>query len=276
MPNEKQGQKVTIEQLLHLKRAERPGPDFWTGFEVELRQKQLSALMHRRRWWQELPHLLVRRAYLPLGASAALAFAFAAVRYYGPSQVVRAENLPSREMVGVDHQVAASQAATSQIAIGAPSLHYDNGSNLRAVDLGTVAASTLPLQTVESQPSLEPTAPVSVETPSARTIAANLAHLEESEPELMSSVLGSRLSASPRIQSVAAPVQELASIATNAGKRNRILAQYNERQLNPEPTAPDLVRERLSRRLGDTDYVERFSRIGLRGDQVSLGFTIKL
>jgi hypothetical protein len=75
---------------------------------------------------------------------------------------------------------------------------------------------------------------------------------------------------------VEAPVVELAALSGNATKRSRLLATYNERQLNPEPTAPDLVRERLSRRLGDADYAERFSRIGLKGDQVSLGFTIKL
>jgi len=92
----------------------------------------------------------------------------------------------------------------------------------------------------------------------------------------MSAVLGNRLSAPGRTHTVSAPLQELASLSTSASKRNRILANYSDRTLNPEPTAPDLVRERLSRRLGDTDYAERFNRIGLKGDQVSLGLTIKL
>ena len=42
--------------------------------------------------------------------------------------------------------------------------------------------------------------------------------------------------------------------------------------LNPEPTAPESVRERLARRLGDPDYTERFTQIGLKGVQVSLKF----
>ncbi len=119
-------------------------------------------------------------------------------------------------------------------------------------------------------------APTPMETPSARTIAANLAHLEQVDPELMNAVSGSRLSAPARVQMVSAQAPELAGISNSTSKRSRLLATYNERQLNPEPTAPDNVRERLSRRLGDADYAERFSRIGLKGDQVSLGLTIKL
>jgi hypothetical protein len=58
----------------------------------------------------------------------------------------------------------------------------------------------------------------------------------------------------------------------NGSKRNRLLAHYNDRQLNAEPAAPDAVRERLARRLDDSDFNDRFSRIGLKGDQVSLKF----
>jgi len=40
--------RVTLEDLLCLKRAERPPPEFWSEFERELRQKQLAALVERR------------------------------------------------------------------------------------------------------------------------------------------------------------------------------------------------------------------------------------
>ena len=60
MPKPDQNSKVTIEDLLRLKRAERPGPEFWVNFEQELRQKQLTALVQKRRWWHELPVLLLR------------------------------------------------------------------------------------------------------------------------------------------------------------------------------------------------------------------------
>ena len=70
MPELDQRPKVTIEDLLRLKRAERPAAEFWTNFVRELRQKQLTALLEKRPWWQELPQILARRAYLPVGATA--------------------------------------------------------------------------------------------------------------------------------------------------------------------------------------------------------------
>ena len=79
--------KVTLEDLLHLKRAERPAPEFWSEFERELRQKQLAALVVRKSWWLELSGAYSRfgRLRLPLGAAAVLALSFLTVRYYGPS-----------------------------------------------------------------------------------------------------------------------------------------------------------------------------------------------
>ena len=59
---------------------------------------------------------------------------------------------------------------------------------------------------------------------------------------------------------------------STASKRSRLLAQYSDRQLAPEPTAPDIVRERLARRLGDPEIYDRISRLGVRGDAVSLKF----
>ncbi|MEO6246515.1 MAG: hypothetical protein ABIQ12_13860, partial [Opitutaceae bacterium] len=66
---------VAVEDLLQLKRAERPPSDFWGRFERELRAKQLSALLVRRPWWHRLPSVapfLVRHRIL-IGASGVLA-----------------------------------------------------------------------------------------------------------------------------------------------------------------------------------------------------------
>jgi len=121
-----------------------------------------------------------------------------------------------------------------------------------------------------------PAASPSSERPSARSIAANLARLEQSEPELINAVMGSRLSTPARAQAAVMSSAELVSLTNNSSKRSRILAQYNDRSPLPEPATPENVRERLSRRLGDTEFIERFNRIGLKGDQVSLGLTLRL
>ena len=69
-----------------------------------------------------------------------------------------------------------------------------------------------------------------------------------------------------------APVVELAAVAAVASKRSRLLAHFDDRHFTPDPQAPEIVRERLTRRMADTDRGDRFSRIGVKGDQVSLKF----
>lgn len=42
--------KPSLEQLLHVKRAERPAPSFWTDFDQEFRRRQLATLVAKRPW----------------------------------------------------------------------------------------------------------------------------------------------------------------------------------------------------------------------------------
>jgi hypothetical protein len=69
---------VSLENLLQLKRTERPRPEFWADFDRELRAKQLVAIMEKRAWWWGLPRIFasVVRHPAPLGAAAALGFTF--------------------------------------------------------------------------------------------------------------------------------------------------------------------------------------------------------
>jgi len=78
---------VTLEDLLQLKRAEKPSPEFWAKFERDLRAKQLAAIVVQRPWWQRLPNLFggLSRYYLPMGATAALAMTVLGVRQYHAS-----------------------------------------------------------------------------------------------------------------------------------------------------------------------------------------------
>ena len=60
--NHEKKRAVTIEDLLHLKRTERPPAEFWTHFERDLRAKQLAALVEKRPWWRTLPPSALGRA----------------------------------------------------------------------------------------------------------------------------------------------------------------------------------------------------------------------
>ena len=266
MPELDQRPKVTVEDLLRLKRAERPAPEFWGNFERELRQKQLTALLEKRPWWQEIPQFLARRAYLPVGATAILAFTLVSVKYYAPAQLAQVENPPVGSPVTVDHGVTASVAPVSSPLV-------NRSESVQSAIEETVVASVAPVpsqastEVVELMPLL--VAPRAEETPSARLLAANLTRLEQSDADFGHNVLNARLSVPAREQVAAPATEELASVPTNSTRRNRLLAQYGGRQLNPEPAPPAVVRERLARRLGDTETSDRGNRLAREIDTFS-------
>ncbi|MDR1279271.1 MAG: hypothetical protein LBK99_00420 [Opitutaceae bacterium] len=73
---------VTVEDLLRLKRAERPPGEFWARFETGLRTKQLAACIEPRPWWLGMALLWRKSApfALPAGALAALALTVVGVQ----------------------------------------------------------------------------------------------------------------------------------------------------------------------------------------------------
>lgn len=266
--------KVTIEALLHLKRSERPSADFWSNFERELRQKQLSALVEKRAWWHDLPQFFPRRVYLPIGAAAILTFTLVSVSRYSAVPVAEtqssAASVPAPTFSNMNVVESRSMVSSESPSVSSPLVNraepkisaVEHSSTVAAVGVSSDARSELS----RDSDLLEQ------DSPSARSIAANFARLEQSDPDLVSSVLGSRLSSRARVQSSPAPTVELASLQLNGGRRTRLVARYNDRNFNGEPVASDSVREKLARRLDDSDFNDHFSRIGLNGDKVSLKF----
>ena len=53
-PEPSEAGKVSLGELLRLKRAERPEPEFWARFEQDLRAKHLAAIVEKRPWWVAL------------------------------------------------------------------------------------------------------------------------------------------------------------------------------------------------------------------------------
>lgn len=262
--------KVTIEDLLKLKRAERPGAEFWQNFERDLRQKQLTALMQKRSWWQDLPQLLTRRGYVPAGAMAILAFTLVTVKYSPETMVGEAAPL-ALQPVSAPAATVPIMTTVSVQPVSSPLVNRKDQGTLPIDDRVAITARTLPL-TAQSEPGRLVEESRERLTPSARSIAANLARLEQSEPELLNAVMGNRLSAPEKSTVRAVAAAEFASLPSAGSKRSRLLAHYNDRQVIPVAASPDIVRERLSRRLGDADYNDRLTRVGLKGDQVSLKF----
>lgn len=260
-----QNSQVTIEDLLRLKRAERPGPEFWVNFEQELRQKQLTALVQKRRWWHELPVLLNRRLYVPAGAAAIVAFTLVTVRYSAPTQIAQVANT-APQIMSADPAV---ETLPTTVVAG-----LDQDQSLIQEESIAVAAALTPVaqvETVDVRAASPLPASREVESLPARSLSANLARLEQFEPDRVNSVMGSRLSSPARVQTADVSQSDPASTTNASPSKYRLIARYADRALSPEPSAPALVRERLARRLGD-DLGDGISRIGVVGDRVSLKF----
>lgn len=73
---------VSLEDLLRLKRAERPPAEFWSEFDRQLRAKQLAALVEKRPWWHGLRQSFLRvgRYHVACGTAAVVAFVFVSNR----------------------------------------------------------------------------------------------------------------------------------------------------------------------------------------------------
>lgn len=267
MPETNQRPKVTVEDLLHLKRAERPAADFWAKFEQELRQKQLTALMEKRPWWQEIPQFLARRAYVPVGATAILAFTLVSVKYYAPAPVVQAEPAPVGSPVAIDGETAPAVAAP----VSSPLVNRSEAKVVLPEEQVTAAAAPVSADATTEVVELMPLLVASreVERPSDRLLATNLAKLEQLDADFVQSALASRLGSSNREAMTTPASEELASVPAPSARRNRLLARYDGRHLNPEPAPPAVVRERLARRLGDTDSDRTTTRLAREMDSFS-------
>lgn len=276
MMSKNQRPRVTVEDLLHLKRAERPSPEFWVKFEAELRQKQLAALLEKRPWWHSLAPVFERRLLVPVGATAALALSLVTVHFYTQSpesiagdvdvMAVAAKSVrPSgAAMDKQDPMVVETLPMTVVTAPDAIPAQIEGRRSFVAAVASTVAGGVTEL--------LPWSAPRQGESPSARSIAANLARIEQNEPELLNAVLGDRFGPAVSSRPDSAPLSvEMATVSTGTSRRSsRLLASYNDRQHQPESSLSDIVRERAARRLADPELLDQIRRLDVKGNSVSL------
>src|SRR5690606_12903659 len=84
MPDKKDETRITLDDLIVLKRAERPPQAFWEDFQRELHVRQRAAAIEPKRWWFVLPRVFVglSRYQMPMGAAAVLAVTVLSFREY--------------------------------------------------------------------------------------------------------------------------------------------------------------------------------------------------
>src|SRR2546430_13772926 len=199
--------KVTLEDLLRLKRAERPPVEFWADFERQMRTKQLAAIVRKDPWWRSWRNVFAgfSRFHLPLGATAMLALAFVTVREYRhvtpveadrPSPALAKPSEPLRSVVEetrASTEVASDDAEASQVS-SAPVAQATPLDQNTSVEIARTDASPSAAQRNEessgtpemiglsagADSSSKPTL-----SGSSRVMAAHLAASESDEPELL-------------------------------------------------------------------------------------------
>lgn len=261
---------VSLEDLLRVKRAERPPAEFWAQFERELRAKQLAAIISPRPWWASFIRLGARASHLqlPVGAAAILALSFVTIR---DSRTVEPLTLPNIEATVANHAEPAVYASVGrsglELATPMPSAEQLAQAEVRSapevedpVAVGRVAHAIPLLDSARESIEL---------TPSERAIAANLAAAREADPGLVEEVFG----ALARNDDVREQVRDPLARMSMSGefRRSRLLASA----LPAVASGGDVAvgsSARVVRRLTEQRLYDSISRIGVQGDRVAIKF----
>jgi hypothetical protein len=285
MMNHEHKRPVTLEDLLRLKRAERPPAEFWTQFDRELRAKQLAALVERRPWWRTLPQVYAgfSRFQLPLGATAALALTILSVREYGTATPARTSDLAKRETVAVAVPVApeivASNSGPAREAGAMPaSVSQEDEITAGAADFVLSSEATAPDHLSQIIPLLG-TAPHSgaaeqENSPTARFLAANLAFVKSTGPAIAQNLLGAARGFETRAMPARAPkVDPLAQMTSpNDLRHSRLLNAATALTAASSPS-PARTADRVTHRISDDRLNDSFGgRFAADGGSVSVKF----
>lgn len=276
---------VTIEDLLRLKRAERPPAEFWEGFDRELRAKQLAALVEKSPWWRSLPRVLAgaSRFYLPAGAAAALAVTFLATRDY--SAPVPVGEAPVAVALASSASATVSSSMSEQ-AVAAPLQGGVGAATQLVAAISEVPAdetpAVVPAETTEVSPARERGVshlislleePAREISPSAAYIAANLAAAGAEDAPLSRNLLvparGFESRAMPARTQMVDPLAQMATPAAKSRARfaTAMVASFAGEVASRSNTA------NAARRIGERVYEDdAVRRVGATGNSVAWKF----
>jgi len=287
---------VTIEDLLRLKRAEKPPVEFWTEFERQMRTKQLAAIVRKDPWWASWLGVLggAARFRMPLGAAAMLAFTFVTVREYNkPSSSAPSTPSSALRAVAVSPVVSAVRQEAPQPAVEVPTESALVAEQMDAAEAApdsrvvaiqehaapeTYVAATpadanrirdIQAELVGLSPGPARSSNGSV-TPSARFIAANLAAAERSDPELMQNLVRT---ASFEVSDKSSSVEPLTQVTTPRDtRRARLLASAVPADLHSPEHSALRSRERITSHLDEQALYDSITRLGVAGNRLSIKF----
>jgi len=279
--NQEHKRPVTVEDLLRLKRAERPPAEFWNQFDRQLRAKQLAAIVEKRPWWRTFPRAFgnLSRYHLPLGATAILALTVLTVREY--RSVAASPASGDSRVIGMAAPVTAALSSEVLIARSTLPVRTESAAGATENDAPADPASFVLASEATASGDLARMIPVlgasrdagaeSESTPTARFIAANLALAKATEPAVAQNLLGAshgfEARALPAKTPVVDPLSQMAS--PSDVRRSRLRAGMSVSMNTPAPARAPEVR---SRRLSDEQLYDTISRFEPRGNGLAVKF----
>lgn len=267
--NNDKNRKITIEDLLTLKRAERPPAEFWARFESEMRAKQLSAIVGKRTWRDSLPRIFAAayRLQLPFGAAAALTLTWASIHYSSDSATA-VRSIP----VAAPAARPIAQVAAKVVQITPTAEHQVMPVAQARGELSESAPASL--ATTRASRSTVETAAVSPEFPTrarfSDAVAVTLADFRQAQPELAKrDIFSSDREFETTVESMRQPaVDPLTRVdPVSDERRARLLATALPAYTSSSPAslASERVRDRVSndRMYESMDPYESNSRMSL-------------
>jgi hypothetical protein len=285
--------RVTLEELLRVKRAERPSPEFWARFEQDLRTKQLAAIVEKRPWWVslKLPQFArtAARFQMPLGAAAALALSLVVMREYRPfATVEEAVTLvpPSevREVVSLPAEDPAPSRA--MLAVSSMSPEAEPTASLELSAPVPTAVHDVKPEPVGALMALIPwSAPQSAAANSAgRTLVVRdlpQVHFAAAVDPVRDHTFDTRMEVGSVVVSTTQPdasdsgvVMRGAPASLREIRRNRILSSLvvADHSTDAERSRGTLMREVATGSLSDDRIYDGAARVGMGGDRFILKF----
>lgn len=295
--------KITVEELLRFKRAERPSAEFWAAFNAQLKERQLAAaIKEQRSWWHALPHYVIA---LPAGAAAALAIGFIVWRNALP-------HVPAPQSATVAHtetSTGGAISATAQSDIpGIIASGINAPTNTPAILVASVekntAAEIVASQPVVSDEPAQANRAAFVTHSTAAMAARSFARISPAATGSAPTLLGAKFTTPKATTSTtlfATPVtifNDTAAVATASGedaqpaanatkipeasdpRRERLMAYYTDAlpaasaanttaSDNPRVTR---LRDRMTSRFNDKTLTDSFSRVDATGDSLTIKF----
>ncbi len=258
---------MKLEDLLRLKRAERPAEDFWNDFERELRAKQLSAIVKKESAWKTWFLALPKWGRLGLPAATAAA---------SLGLVLWTTRAPQTTPGAITQETPAPAMAENTFA--REPLDRAPGDNLSPAPVMARAEAKPALVAAQNlMPNVSLVALIDQPTAAEQEILIDLTR--ELAAALPPPLSGETLSVTDnKLQTLAKPALEtiLDLPAEQSPRKERLIAlasyETGRKDARGSTSSGSFSRERLTRRLTSDALIESFSRLDMSGDRVLIKF----